>query len=407
MLIEFSVKNFLSFKDRTTFTMKASSDKSLKDNVALIDKEKLLKVTAIYGANASGKTNIFKILALVGDMISRSNFNAPNIMLPITPFKFNDKSRVSPSEFDIKFMVDGIKYEYGFVADSKKIYEEYLTYYPSGRPANIFKRMNVNDYKFSRAEEKKLNEIKVKNTSNKFFVATATTWNYEKTQPAYDFLTEKLRVILSYDQVENYSFNKYYDDEDKKIENFALSFLQKADLNIKGYKVTKEKITEDFRVGVPESFRPLFPLDAPLYRVNTKHIIDGKEYELDISEESLGTQVVFSVIPVLKDVLDNGKILIIDEFDKSLHPYIVNYIVEIINDPDINKNNSQLIFNTHDTNLLDLEILRRDQIWFTEKDNHSEASVIYPLDNFAVRKNENVERGYLLGRYGAIPFLEK
>ena len=207
-----------------------------------------------------------------------------------------------------------------------------------------------------------------------------------KTQPAYDFLTEKLRVILSYDQVENYSFNKYYDDEDKKIENFALSFLQKADLNIKGYKVTKEKITEDFRVGVPESFRPLFPLDAPLYRVNTKHIIDGKEYELDISEESLGTQVVFSVIPVLKDVLDNGKILIIDEFDKSLHPYIVNYIVEIINDPDINKNNSQLIFNTHDTNLLDLEILRRDQIWFTEKDNHSEASVIYPLDNFAVRK---------------------
>ena len=93
--------------------------------------------------------------------------------------------------------------------------------------------------------------------------------------------------------------------------------------------------------------------------------------------------------------------------DKSLHPYIVNYIVEIINDPDINKNNSQLIFNTHDTNLLDLEILRRDQIWFTEKDNHSEASVIYPLDNFAVRKNENVEKGYLLGRYGAIPFLEK
>ena len=143
----------------------------------------------------------------------------------------------------------------------------------------------------------------------------------------------------------------------------------------------------------------------PIYNIKTKHIIDNNLYEFDILEESLGTQVVFSLIPVIKDALDNGKILVIDEFDKSLHPFIIKYIVEIFNDKEVNKNNAQLIFNTHDTNLLDLELLRRDQIWFAEKNIKDGACSIYPLDDFSVRKNENVLKGYLLGRYGAIPFL--
>ena len=104
-------------------------------------------------------------------------------------------------------------------------------------------------------------------------------------------------------------------------------------------------------------------------------------------------------------MLDTGKVLIIDELDKSLHPYIVKYIVEIFNDSDVNKNNAQLIFNTNDTNLLDLELLRRDQIWFTEKNPNTGESSLYALDDFSVRKSENVEKGYLLGRYGAVPFI--
>ena len=134
-------------------------------------------------------------------------------------------------------------------------------------------------------------------------------------------------------------------------------------------------------------------------------MVNGTNYEFDISEESLGTQVIFSFIPVIKDVIDNGKILFIDEFDKSLHPYIVKYIVELFNNKDINNKNAQLIFNTHDTNLLDLELLRRDQIWFTEKNISTGESVLYALDDFSVRKKENVEKGYLLGRYGAVPFI--
>lgn len=126
---------------------------------------------------------------------------------------------------------------------------------------------------------------------------------------------------------------------------------------------------------------------------------------LILMKNHLEHRLYFLFIPVLKDVLDNGKVLIYDEFDKSLHPFIVKYLVEIFNNPEVNKNGAQLIFNTHDTNLLNLEILRRDQIWFAEKNPDDGSSAIYPLDDFSVRKLENVEKGYLLGRYGAIPFL--
>lgn len=406
MLIEFSVTNFLSFKDKNTFTMIASSDNTLKDNYVEINNEKILKMTAIYGANASGKTNLFKILVMVSSMIKHSNFFAPNVLLPIVPFKLDKETVNKPSEFEIKFLVDGIRYLYGFKADSKNVYEEYLTYYPNGRPVKIFARENIDNYSFNSSDEKFLNDLKEKNTSNKFFVATATNWNYEKTKPAFDFLTEKLGIVMSHEQVNNYSYNMYYNDKDKKLENFALNFLEKADFNIKGYKIIEEKMTEDKLRTIPDIVKPFIPVNTPMYKVNTKHIVNGDEYEFDISEESLGTQVIFSFIPVLKDVLDSGKVLIIDEFDKSLHPFIVKYIVEIFNDLEINKKGAQLIFNTHDTNLLDLELLRRDQIWFTEKNSEDGSTTIYPLDDFSVRKTENVERGYLLGRYGAIPFLE-
>ena len=385
--------------------MIASSDNTLKDNFVNVGNEKLLKMTAIYGANASGKSNLFRALAIVSSMIRQSNFNNPNVPLQIVPFKLDKETIKKPSEFEIKFLVDGIRYIYGFEADTKNIYKEYLTYYPNGRPAKIFSRENINEYSFNSNDEKVLNDIKKMNTPNKFFLTTATNWNYEKTKKAFEFLTEKLGVVMSYEQLDNYSYNMYSNDEDKKLEKFALKFLEKADFNVKEYKVVKEKLTDDQISLMPDVIRPFFPSNLPVYKVNTTHIVNGNKFEFDISEESLGTQVIFSFIPVIKDVIDNGKVLLIDEFDKSLHPYIVKYIVELFNDSELNKNNAQLIFNTNDTNLLDLELLRRDQIWFTEKNPDNGESTLYSLDDFSIRKSENVEKGYLLGRYGAVPFL--
>ena len=405
MLIEFSISNFLSFKEKTTFSMLASSDNSLEDNYFNIGNEKMLKMTAIYGANASGKSNLFKVLSIIGNIIKQSNFNNPNIMLPIIPFKLDKETINNPSKFEIKFLVNGIRYNYSFEADARKIYKENLTYYPNGRAAKIFDRININEYSFNASDERFLNDIKDKNTDNKFFITTATNWNYEKTKPAFEFLTEKIGVITSYELLNGYSYNMYSNDNDKSLENFALKFLEKADLNIKGYKVIQEKLTDDQINAMPDAIRPFFLTNEPVYRVNTTHIANGEKYDFDISEESLGTQAIFSFIPVIKDVIDNGKVLFVDELDKSLHPFIVKYIVELFNDPDFNNKNAQLIFNTHDTNLLDLELLRRDQIWFTEKNPNDGVSVLYPLDDFSVRKSENIEKGYLLGRYGAVPFL--
>ncbi len=406
MIIEFTVENFFSFKEKNTFSMIASSDKLLEENYVKIGNEKILKTTAIYGSNASGKSNLFKILSIVSEMISQSSFNNPNRLLPIVPFKFDKNYFNKPSFFEIKFILDNIKYLYGFKADNKNVYDEYLYYYPHGKPVKIFVRKNINDYEFNNIDLKKLNDIKEKNTSNKFFISTATTWNFEKTKPAYDFLSNKIGVVFSIDQINNFSYNMYSNDKDNELQKFTLNFLKKADLNISGYNVTKDAITEEKISGLPENIKINLPIGTSIFTVNTKHTIGEKEFVLDINEESIGTQIIFSLIPVIRDVFLNNIVLIIDEFDRSLHPFLVKYIVEIFNDENINKNGSQLIFNTHDTNLLDLELLRRDQIWFTEKNEIDGSSRIYPLDDFSVRKSENVEKGYLLGRYGAVPFIE-
>ena len=405
MLVEFSVKNFLSFKEKTTFSMNASIDKSLENNIAEVKNNRILKVTAIYGANASGKSNLFEILAIVHSMIKNSNTLSPNSLLPVTPFKLDKKTINEPSEFEIKFIVKDIKYVYGFKMDKKNIYEEYLYYYPNNRIAKIFTRKNINDYSFTSDEESKLNDIKEKNTNNKFFLSTATNWNYDKTKPAFDFITEKLGVVLFHEQLDGYAYKSYYEDNDKSLEKFALKFLKKADFNISGYQISKQELTDEQLNSFPKELASIIPNNMPFYSVKTKHTIQNDTFELDIKEESLGTQLIFSFIPVIKDVLDNQKVLIIDEFDKSLHPFLVRFIIEIFNDEEVNKNHAQLIFNTHETNILDLNMLRRDQIWFVEKNYENESSTIYPLDDFSVRKNENIEKGYLVGRYGAIPFL--
>ena len=407
MLIEFSIENFLSFKERNTFSMIASSDNVLEDNLIKLKNQNLLKTTAIYGANASGKTNLFKALAYIVNMITLSNSLDPNALLPIIPFKLDKETMKKPSFFEIRFLVDNVKYVYKFKANDKNVYEESLYFYPGTQPKKIFKRENINKYSFDRDDEKKLKPLETRNTSNKFFLATATNWNYEKTKPAYDFITRNLAVIFDMEPLKNYTYNMYSNDSKKELENFAIEVLEKVDLNIKGYKLVEEKLTEEKLNSflLPDSIKAMLPIGSIGYKVITKHIVDNEEFYFDMNEESMGTQIIFSLIPFIRDVLINNKVLIIDELDKSLHPIIVNYIIEIFNDPVLNKKGAQLIFNTHDTNLLDLDLMRRDQIWFTEKNDKDGSSDIYPLDDFSVRKNENIEKGYLLGRYGAIPFL--
>ena len=391
MILEFSVTNFYSFKKKVTFSMIANMTNGLNDNYVVVGNNKVLKTSAIYGANASGKSNLLKILNTVILMLRNSNNNDINAKLPIVPFKFDKKTINNPSEFEIKFLMDNIRYVYGFIADMKQIYEEYLYYYPNGRETKIFDRTNINNYSFPQKEEKKLKDIEYKNATNKFILATATTWNYEKSRPAYKFLTSEIGVFFNIEDLKRTAFN-IYENEEKKLKEFALNLLRKTDFNIEDYKVTKINISTNILN------------QSDVYQVLFKH--KGLNNYLTLDEESLGTEMIFSFIPFIAHSLNKQKVLVIDELDKSLHPFLVHYIVEIFNNSEINKAGSQLIFNTHDTNLLDLNILRRDQIWFTEKNSDNGESDLYSLSDFSVRKKENIEKGYMLGRYGAVPFIK-
>ena len=403
MMLEFSVKNFLSFKEKVTFSMIANSNKELNDNYVEIGGNKVLKSAAIYGANASGKSNLFKILTLVVLMLRSSNSFDVNAKLPLVPFKFDKDSVNKPSEFEIKFILDETRYVYGFIADKDKIYDEYLYYYPNGRETKIFDRTNINEYSYTQKDEKILREIEAKNTQNKFFLATATNWNFDKTKAAYDFLTNGIGTCNNLEILKNMAY-KLYETNPDYLKDFAIDFLQKADFNIEDYKISQIDVPGEFLTAIPEFIAKTLPDKPKAYQVLFKH--KNSDNYLSIDEESLGTQMIFAFIPFLADSLKNKKVLIIDELDKSLHPFLVQYIVEIFNDAEINKNDSQLIFNTHDTNLLDLNILRRDQIWFTEKNSETGESDLYSLSDFSVRKQENVEKGYMLGRYGAVPFIK-
>ena len=409
MLVQFSVENYMSIKEKVVFSMLASSDKELSENLIEGKNEKYLKSAVIYGANASGKSNLLKAIDSVIFMMRNSNNMQPGMKLPITPFKFDDNYTKKPSSFEFIMIIDDIKYVYGFIADSSKIYEEYLYYYPNGRETEIFERTEVNKFHYT-VTERKLKDIENKNMENKFFLATATTWNYEKTKPVFDFITNGINVLFEYEPLRGISFEQYYNDKTGELREFSLNVLNEAEININGYNVSNVEIPEEQLSAMPPELRVFFPKGAKGFNVTTSHnIIDEsgeeKNMSLDFEEESLGTKNLFILNPILLHVLKEGKMLIVDELDKSMHPFLVKYIVKLFNNSDYNKKGAQLIFNTHDTNLLSLNLFRRDQIWFTEKDYKKGATDLYPLDDFPVRKTENIQKGYLNGRYGAIPFI--
>ena len=405
MILEFSIANFLSFKDKVTFSMIANATNGLDDNYIIFNDRKVLKTNAIYGANASGKTNLFKVLTVVISMLRSSNIVNINAKLPIIPFKFDKSTIDKPSEFEIKFIVNDVRYVYGFVADSNKIYDEYLYYYPNGRETKIFDRTNTNDYSFPQKDERILNDIASKNAPNKFFIATATNWNYEKTKAPYKFLSVDINTFNNLSGLRDIALREYLKNN-KELKDFALDFLKKADFNIEDYKVLETDVPDNVLAAIPDFIKTGMNMkEKPkVFTALFKH--KGSDVELSYEEESMGTQIIFCFIPFIMDALNNKRVVVVDELDKSLHPYLVEMIVHMFNDPDINKNGAQLIFNTHDTNLLKLNILRRDQIWFTEKDDNNGISDLYPLSDFSVRKTENVEKGYMLGRYGAVPFIK-
>lgn len=418
MLVQFSVKNFMSFKEKQVFSMEAGTGNENLSNIHETQEmnERLLKTTALYGANASGKTNLMKAFSTAIMMIRLSNNRQPGEkLMEMEPFAFDEKNKNEPCEFEFIFWANSNKYVYGFKADKNKIHEEYLYQYFSAKATRIFERTNCNDYKFLQSDEGKLNSIRSQNLENKLFLSTATTWNYDKTKEPYLWFAQLIDTYSGGMELTPFSLEAYNNDENDELKKFTLRLLEEADIIIKDYNVEVEETEMDSNMlmqlknlNVPPHV--IIPKTKVIKNITIAHEVinennESEIYNLNFLNESSGTRILFSIAPILKDVFERGKVILIDEIERSLHPKLVEMIIKFFHNSEINKGNAQLIFNTHDTNLLSLDLFRRDQIWFAEKDSKKGATELYPLDDFSVRKTENIQKGYLNGRYGAIPFV--
>ena len=416
MLVQFTVENFLSIRDKVYLSLEPSKDSEHPENLITKGDYKAVNSVAIYGANASGKSSLFKAITVALIMIRNSNNVQVTDKLPMTPFKFDFESRNKPTSFEFTFIAkDGRKYIYGFSATTEKVVEEYLYCYNTSKPTLLFDLNENEKPKFNRAYKVKLEAAYQMNTANKLFLATATTWNVECTKSPFEWLAESIDTFTDVMELGGVAFEKYRIDENRKYIEFTKNLLKQADINISSIEVDAKEVVGGpalpFQIVVQGKIIP--PNEGKHYdvEITTGHTVvdengEKTEFSLTLQEESIGTQLLFFYGPLLKDAFEKGKTIVLDEIDKSMHPSLVKFIMNLFRDPDVNKNGAQLIVTTHETGILSLDMFRRDQIYFTEKDSKSGVTNLNSLDEFSVRKTENIEKGYLMGRYGAIPFLQ-
>ena len=415
MLIEFRVENYRSLRDEQVLTMEAGrvgDDNDIRVRKVEGHSEPLLPVAALYGANASGKTNVLTALSFMRLAVADSHRSwGPTDGIPRDPFAWGPK-RSEPSTFEVGILINGVRYEYGFSASDDAFVEEWLYAWPNGKKQIWFVRED-GVFKFGDHLKSSLNSIIEQTTRpNSLFLSAAVQNKHIQLEPIYWWFNQIRPINLFRYPVGRYEVGPEYllaslledtgtsslfdDDPPSEVllDRFR-SMLKSADIGILDLRIQKSENQGDPR----RMRRPRFHL---------KHESPVEDAWLPLEDESRGTQTLFRMALPILQLLHEGGTLVVDELEASLHPSLAQKIIGLFNDPANNPNNAQLVFTTHDTNLigntLAAPVLRRDQIWFTEK-THEGATVLYPLTDFRPRKQENLERGYLQGRYGAIPFL--
>lgn len=388
MLIQFSAQNAFSIKDKVILSLMAGADKEHPGHLIDLDnqKKRCLKASVIYGANASGKSNIINAFWYMVDFVLNSHEKQLGRLTGRIPFRFDKKCPSEPSSFEVIFVQDGIRYAYGFSATEAEVTEEYLFHYANGRQAVVFERKNTGEYRFT-SDIDLQNNLKERNSPNKLYLSTAANWNYEKVKAAFAWFSD-CSIICKFSPADSFGLNAALAMDKAYLDKVA-KMLQIADLGIKALKF-KERVDEG---------------------LSTIHQVIGADnstelYSLDMGDESDGTNSYLQLIGIVERVLEKGGRLVADEMDAHLHPLLTKHILSLFNSAEYNPRGAQLIFTSHNTNLLDLDILRRDQIWFTEKDERTAATDLFSLDDFSVRKDNKVERSYLLGKFGAVPLIK-
>lgn len=401
MLVAFSVANFLSFKDRQCLSMVASNGLEMRETHCLESTVKgipdLLRSAVVHGPNAGGKSNLLRAMSTMRDLIvnGRTARNSKDMV----PFQLSKESREAPSEFEVTFVSGEVRYQYGFTLDRVRYYEEWLVAYPSGRAQQWFHRIydpSTSDYQVTFSDKFKGQKAVYKTATrpDALLLTTAIQLNNQQLLEPYGWI-EKAWQVLGLDG----SLMPWYTIDlcmRMRQTDRVKDFLNAADLSVLSFEFreSKAKFPENF----PDFLREMFSKEVVL-----THGQGEAAFEFELERDSQGTQKLFALVGPLLEVFDNGYVLAVDELCSSLHPLLLRHVVSRFHQLGCR---AQLIFTNHDTTLLDPEFFRRDQVWFVSKNEHL-ASELYPLSDFHPRKEEAFGKGYLQGRYGALPFLKE
>lgn len=418
MLLRFGCSNYLSVRAYQELSLVASSLKDLAAQPIDIpgSSHAVLPAVAVYGANASGKTNVLLALDFLCHAIVRSHRTAgPDDGVPRNAFALDVSCKTEPSLFDADFIVDDVHFHYGFSCNDKSILEEWLYAYPKNQRQVWFHR-NVKDSeqfyfgKHLRGRNKTIADLTNENT---LFLTSAAQNNHKQLQKIVQFWRESFLWRISGHAGLSRRGDKYL--EDSAIREKMVDFVRLADFGILDIDVRQEDPDE----GQEKLWHEMNQLlsrhfGSNLPAINTgelnKRVLlshrrnDGSTVAFEIEQESRGTASLLGLLGPVFDSLIRGRILVVDELDTTIHTMLSRKLVQLFGSPKTNPGGGQLIFSTHDTNLLSTDVLRRDQVWFTEKSPDGE-TCLYPLTDLKTRKQDNLEKGYLTGRYGAVPYL--
>lgn len=404
MLLEFSCSNHRSIRDEILFSAIAGSDKTHAENIEKAADVEVLKSSVIYGANGSGKSNFIDAIAFVKNLVSNSINHQPGQGILQVPHKLEGYER--KSNYKIQFVVDGIRYAFGFSLRNMLVVEEYLYYFPNGRQTKIFER-DGEEYSAGRNFRNRFNSCKDVLKPNRLMLSCAANFSsVDEVTAAYRFFNDELVIYNSGNQENWMNYSLHQINASEKVKATVLKFLNALGTGIKDIYVDIKK--EDLDVShlppfLSDEFKKIL-LQEKIDAISAKVQYEGFETDL-ISEESTGIKKLFGILCPFIDIIANGKVLVCDELESNLHESLLFGLVKQF----VNTRGSkpaQLIFTTHETGLLNLDLFRRDQIWFTENKPADRSTDLFSLTEIRnVRKDENFGKGYIAGKYGAIPML--
>lgn len=409
MLLEFRVRNYRSIRDEQTLTLIASGDKELATThlapTGLKSAPHALRTAVVYGPNASGKSSLLRALDYLRAVVAESaTVIQPGQTYNVQPFKLDAASARQPTEFEITFLLSGVRHQYAFSMTAQRIVSESLLVYRSSKPTQLYSRQHVEgdryDYEFSTYLTGPRKLWQESTRPNALFLSMAAQLNSEQLGPVFNWIVRSITFLPAGATVLPDFTTAMLESEQGRAS--IREFLSAADISIADVQAVPRKgMRAQWVIGAGglQASQEEREFLVPVF----EHSTPNGSAKFELHDESEGTQRLYGLIAPVLDCLRDGRVLVVDELDSSLHTLLVRRLITMFQTPELNPNGAQLIFSTHDTSLLDHTLFRRDQIWFTEKDA-DQATRLYPLTDFSPRKQEAWERGYLAGRYGAVPF---